>query len=181
MDRVSINKTQMTQDLYQKAMKFAGEKHSEQKVPGTNSNYLLHISNVTMEVLFAYNEDKNFNINYAIQIAILHDTLEDTDTSYSEIKDEFGEPVAKAVKALTKDHSLTSKKERLLNSLKRIKILDNEAGIVKLADRITNLQKPPGHWNKIKNFQYYSFFSKYSLVKFCHRDTEYYYKFFSLN
>ncbi len=101
----------MTQDLYQKAMKFAGEKHSEQKVPGTNSNYLLHISNVTMEVLLAYIEDKNFDINFATQVAILHDTLEDTNTSYSEIKDEFGEPVAKAVKALTKDHTLTSRKE----------------------------------------------------------------------
>jgi (p)ppGpp synthase/HD superfamily hydrolase len=144
----------MTQDLYQKAMKFAGEKHSEQKVPGTNSNYLLHISNVTMEVLLAYNEDKNFDINLAIQIAILHDTLEDTNTSFTEIKDEFGEPVAKAVKALTKDHTLTSKKERMLDSLKRIKILDNEAGIVKLADRITNLQKPPDHWDSTKKSEY---------------------------
>ena len=44
----------MNQELYQKAMKFAGEKHKDQKVPGTNSNYLLHISNVAMEILVAY-------------------------------------------------------------------------------------------------------------------------------
>ncbi|WBX77874.1 hypothetical protein PG911_06365 [Tenacibaculum ovolyticum] len=62
----------MTQELYQKAMKYAGEKHSEQKVPGTNSNYLLHISNVAMEVLMAYHYDNSFDINFAIQTAILH-------------------------------------------------------------------------------------------------------------
>ena len=67
----------MTQELYQEAMSFAGEKHSEQLVPGTTSNYLLHISNVAMEVLIAYNYAKDFDIDFAIQIAILHDTLED--------------------------------------------------------------------------------------------------------
>ena len=51
----------MIQELYQRAMKFAGEKHSEQKVTGTNSNYLLHISNVAMEVIVAYYEDDDFD------------------------------------------------------------------------------------------------------------------------
>ena len=48
------------QELYQKAMKFAGEMHHEQKVPGTNANYLLHISNVAMEVLMAYAHKPDF-------------------------------------------------------------------------------------------------------------------------
>lgn len=34
----------MPQDLYQRTMKFAGEKHHYQKVPGTNSNYLLKMT-----------------------------------------------------------------------------------------------------------------------------------------
>ncbi len=59
-----VNK--MTQELYQEAMKFAGEKHSAQKVPGTNANYLLHISNVAMEVLMAYNFEKNFEKRSAL-------------------------------------------------------------------------------------------------------------------
>lgn len=144
----------MTQELYQKAMKFAGEKHSTQKVTGTNSNYLLHISNVAMEVLMAYNEKKDFDINFAIQTAILHDTIEDTTANYEEVKKEFGEQVAKAVLALTKDELLASKKERMADSLNRICQLEKEVGLVKLADRITNLQTPPKHWDTNKVFNY---------------------------
>ena len=40
------------------------------------------------------------------------------------------------------------------DSLKRINKLEKEVGIVKIADRITNLQEPPKHWNleKIKKY-----------------------------
>ena len=140
----------MTQELYQKAMKFAGEKHSEQKVPGTNANYLLHLSNVAMEILMAYAHSKNFDINFTIQIAILHDTIEDTDTNFEEVKQEFGENIAKGVLALTKNDAVSSKKEKMQDSLIRINELQKEVGMVKLADRITNLQKPPSHWDKNK-------------------------------
>lgn len=144
----------MTQDLYQKALKFAGEKHSDQKVPGTKANYLLHLSNVTMEVLFAHKHEANFDIDFAIQVAILHDTIEDTKTDFSEIKNTFGESIAMAVQALTKDESLPSKDDRMADSLNRINQLQKEVGLVKIADRITNLQTPPPHWNteKIKRY-----------------------------
>jgi len=144
----------MTQELYQKAMKFAGEKHSKQKVPGTNANYLLHISNVVMEVLMAYTEKQNFDINFAVQLAILHDVIEDTDTTFNEIKLQFGEPIANGVQALTKNELLPSKKERMVDSLKRINKLQKEVGLVKLADRITNLQEPPRYWNLDKVSKY---------------------------
>ena len=140
----------MTQELYQKAMKFAGEKHSQQKVPGTNSNYLLHISNVAMEVLMAYNFEKTFDIDFAIQTAILHDTIEDTSADFNEIKNNFGESIANAVQALTKNEKLQSKQERMMDSLNRINKLQKEVGLVKIADRITNLQTPPSHWSKDK-------------------------------
>ncbi|PCH76771.1 MAG: guanosine polyphosphate pyrophosphohydrolase [Flavobacteriaceae bacterium] len=144
----------MTQELYQNALKFAGEKHSEQKVPGTNANYLLHLSNVAMEVLMAYNYSEKFDINFAVQAAILHDTIEDTNTDFYEIKKEFGEPMANAVQALSKDEKLASKQERMLDSLIRINKLQKEVGIVKIADRITNLQTPPIYWDKSKMIRY---------------------------
>ncbi|WP_378173239.1 HD domain-containing protein [Aquimarina sp. SS2-1] len=145
----------MTQELYQKAMKFAGEKHSTQKVPGTNSNYLLHISNVAMEILLSYNFDNCFDIDFAIQTAILHDTIEDTNTDFEEIKTEFGEQIAHAVQALTKNENLESKKKKMIDSLNRINKLPKEVGLVKIADRITNLQTPPEHWSKKKVIRYY--------------------------
>ncbi|MBW1296296.1 HD domain-containing protein [Aquimarina litoralis] len=144
----------MTQEIYQKAIKFAGEKHKNQKVPGTEANYLLHISNVAMEVMIAHKTTNDFDINYAIQLALLHDTLEDTDTKFSELAEKFGENVALGVQALTKKENLASKKEKMIDSLHRINQLEKEVGIVKLADRITNLQEPPKHWKKDK-IQYY--------------------------
>ena len=103
----------MTQKLYQEAISYAGEKHNQQKVVGTNSNYLLHISNVAMEVLMAYNFDKNFDIDFAIQTAILRDTIEDTKANFEEIKNKFGERIDNAVKALTKDININSKIEKI--------------------------------------------------------------------
>ncbi len=144
----------MTQEIYQKAIKFAGEKHKNQKVPGTDANYLLHISNVAMEIILAHNENKDFDINYAIQLALLHDTLEDTKTEFSELKEQFGEKVALGIQALTKNDNLTSKKEKMTDSLNRINQLEKEVGIVKLADRITNLQEPPKFWGKDKILNY---------------------------
>ncbi|MGG6231993.1 HD domain-containing protein [Tenacibaculum sp. SDUM215027] len=146
----------MTQELYQKAIKFAGEKHKDQKVPGTNSNYLLHISNVAMEIIIAHNANNNFDLNYAVQLALLHDTLEDTDTDFSELLNMFGEKVAIGVQALTKNKNLDSKKEKMIDSLNRINKLEKEVGMVKLADRITNLQEPPKHWKKDKIQSYLS-------------------------
>lgn len=144
----------MTQEIYQEAIKFAAEKHQYQTVPGTESSYLWHISNVAMEIMIAHQIKSNFDLNYAVQLALLHDTLEDTDTEYLELEDKFGVEVAQGVKALTKNNNLTSKKERMLDSLKRINEMPKEVGAVKLADRITNLQKPPRNWTKEK-IQYY--------------------------
>ncbi|WP_372753133.1 HD domain-containing protein [Labilibaculum sp.] len=144
----------MIQDKYQEAIEFAGEKHKNQIMPGTNSNYLLHISNVAMEVLIAYKERQDFDINLAIQLAILHDTIEDTDTEFDELKDKFGEKVAIGVLALTKNENLPSKLEQMKDSLKRINKLTKEVGIVKLADRITNLQEPPYYWTNEKKISY---------------------------
>ncbi|GGE44442.1 HD domain-containing protein [Psychroflexus planctonicus] len=144
----------MTQELYQKAIKFAGIKHKHQKVPGTEANYLLHISNVTMEVIIANKQNNDFDLNYAVQLALLHDTLEDTDTTFSEIEEIFGKKIALGVNALTKNEDFASKEEKMIDSLNRINALEKEVGIVKLADRITNLQKPPQNWSiqKINNY-----------------------------
>lgn len=40
------------------------------------------------------------------------------------------------------------------DSLTRIKRLKHEVGAVKIADRITNLQPPPPHWDKAKRIKY---------------------------
>jgi guanosine-3',5'-bis(diphosphate) 3'-pyrophosphohydrolase len=144
------------QSIYQKTIKFAAKKHADQNqvIPGTNLPYVVHLSNVAMEIIFASQETKEFNTAFAIQVALLHDILEDTETTFEEIVSEFDEEIAEAVLALTKNAEI-SKKERMMDSLARIKKLPKEVWAVKLADRITNLQVPPDNWSleKIQEYQ----------------------------
>ena len=143
------------QSIYQNAIKYAAKKHqeSDQKIPGTNIPYVVHLSNVAMEILFAASQTEKFNLNFAVQLALLHDTIEDTSATFEEIEDLFGLDVAKGVSALTKNESLP-KEEQMQDSLNRILALQNEVWAVKLADRIANLQPPPAHWTSERKIKY---------------------------
>jgi guanosine-3',5'-bis(diphosphate) 3'-pyrophosphohydrolase len=151
------NEHRMTevQTLYQDAIKFATYKHMEkrQKVKGTKLPYVVHLSNVAMEIFMAAAQTRDFDLFYAIQVSLLHDTIEDTETTFDEIKDRFGEDIAIAVLALSKDEKLPKGKQ-IPDTLTRIKKLRKEVWAVKLADRITNLQPPPSSWSRAKNLKY---------------------------
>lgn len=144
-----------TQTLYQKAIKFATSKHleKEQKVPGTELPYVVHLSNVAMEILITSAHTDNFSLGFAVQVALLHDTIEDTSATFDELKNIFGVEIATAVSALTKNE-LLPKEKQMQDSLLRIKKLQKEVWAVKLADRITNLQPPPTHWDKKRKINY---------------------------
>ena len=140
-------------DLYQKTINFAANAHKDQKMPGNNFPYVVHLSTVCMEVITCCLTDINLDIIFAMQVALLHDTIEDTETSYEDIKDNFGDNIAQGVLALTKNKNI-AKEIRMQDSLDRIITQPKEVWIVKMADRITNLQEPPKEWSieKIKNY-----------------------------
>ena len=143
------------QALYQEAIKFATAKHleKEQKVPGTDLPYVVHLSNVAMEIIIAASYTNNFNLGFAVQVALLHDTIEDTSTGFEELEKKFGIEIATAVSALTKNSDLP-KEQQMQDSLTRIKKLPSEVWAIKLADRITNLQRPPSNWDNTKKIKY---------------------------
>ncbi|MBK7932000.1 MAG: bifunctional (p)ppGpp synthetase/guanosine-3',5'-bis(diphosphate) 3'-pyrophosphohydrolase [Acidobacteria bacterium] len=141
------------QEKYLNACKFAAEAHNGQLVPGTDLPYLVHLSLVSMEVIAAIGTDDRYEADLAMQCAWLHDTIEDTKTSYDDIADNFGAEVARGVQALTKDKRLT-KTDQMPDSLKWIKTQPKEVWVVKMADRITNLQPPPPKWSQEKIAKY---------------------------
>jgi guanosine-3',5'-bis(diphosphate) 3'-pyrophosphohydrolase len=145
--------TSSIQSLYQQTLKYAAEQHGNQKITGSEIPYVVHLSNVCMEILLAAQRTENFDLRLAIPVALLHDVLEDTQTSEDELTSRFGLQVASGVKALTKNDALP-KEEQTPDSLRRIKQAPKEVWAVKLADRITNLQPPPAHWTKEKIAQY---------------------------
>lgn len=147
------------QNLYIKAWNFASNAHKKQFMSNSEVAYINHIGLVAMEVMSAIAQPQSENTssyqpvknsNLAVICALLHDTIEDTSIIYENVVNEFGTQVADGVSALSKNTDLPSKREQMLDSLKRIKQQPIEVGMVKLADRITNLQPPPSHWNKEK-------------------------------
>lgn len=140
-------------DGYQKAINYAADKHGNQKIPGSNLPYVVHLSLVAMEVALAIESDAGLDGSLAIQCALLHDTIEDTSAKYSDILHNFGQKVADGVLALTKNSDL-EKSSQLSDSLERILKQPKEIQIVKLADRITNLQAPPEYWSYEKRVHY---------------------------
>jgi guanosine-3',5'-bis(diphosphate) 3'-pyrophosphohydrolase len=143
------------QTIYQHTIKFAAGRHAakQQAVPGTSLPYTVHLSNVAMEILVAAPHTIGFNTAFAVQVALLHDTLEDTETSFEELENTFGIHIARSVAALTKDENIP-KEARMADSLRRIQQLPYEVWAVKLADRITNLQRPPDNWSTEKRLAY---------------------------
>jgi (p)ppGpp synthase/HD superfamily hydrolase len=142
-----------SQDNYIKAYKFAALAHRGQTLPGTDLPYLVHLSFVSMEIIAALRISQGHDEDLAVQSALLHDVIEDTDVTYEELSKEFGSRVADAVLALSKDKTLT-KSLQMQDSLQRIKQQPVEVQMVKLADRISNLHKPPAHWTTEKIAEY---------------------------
>lgn len=143
-----------SQERYIKALLFAANAHNGQKVPGTELPYLTHLTMVSMEVTAALAVEAGLDGNLAIQCALLHDVLEDTAVVYDSLKELFGQAVADGVQSLTK-HDGLPKHEKMADSLARIRQQPKEVWMVKLADRITNLQPPPRHWTteKMQSYQ----------------------------
>ena len=144
-----------SQEKYLKALTFAARAHGEQKTP-YGLPYLTHITSVTMEVIHACVEAKldKDRADIAISCALLHDVVEDTALTYDDIFNEFGLEIAEAVDALTKDKNLP-KKEQMSDSINKLLAQPYEIQMIKLADRITNMQKPPQTWENDKIFNYH--------------------------
>ncbi|KST63656.1 HD domain-containing protein [Mastigocoleus testarum] len=148
-----------SQEKYIQAYKFAAHAHQGQNIPGSDIPYIMHLSFVSMEAIAALSAEKELSTekkydgNLAVQCALLHDTIEDTNITFAEIEAEFGTSVAQGVLALTKDQSI-AKHFQMEDSLKRIKQQPPEIWMVKLADRISNLQSPPHYWTKEKKICY---------------------------
>jgi len=90
--------------------------------------------------------------------ALLHDTVEDTETTPEELASEFGEAIRDIVLEVTDDKSL-AKEERKRLQIEHAAHLSSKAKLVKLADKVANLRdivnSPPAHWEPARKRQYF--------------------------
>jgi (p)ppGpp synthase/HD superfamily hydrolase len=143
-----------SQEKYIAALKYAADAHLGQKAPGSDLPYVVHVAMVAMEIVAALQAEEGRDGDLTIQCALLHDVIEDAGKSYDDLQKTFGRGVAEGVLALTKINTLKSKAEKMADSLNRIKAQPSEIAMVKLADRIVNLQPPPAYWTAKKRRDY---------------------------
>ena len=145
-------------DVYQRAWTFATLAHSGQTYGGPEQDmqidYINHVGSVAMEVIWALSSSRPCNAELAIQCALLHDVIEDTGVTDDELRQQFGEAVARGVRALSKDRKIADRTEQMRECLSRIRSQPTEIWMVKLADRITNLYHPPYYWDRNKIASY---------------------------
>lgn len=90
--------------------------------------------------------------------ALLHDTIEDTDTTYDELHAQFGKKVADVVAEVTDDRSLPKARRKALQ-IEHAPHMSKRAALVKLADKTCNLRDvashPPAGWPLARRRQYF--------------------------
>ncbi len=118
-----------------KAFKFAEKKHEGQKDDSGGDYFTEHIRHVYH--IFVAKHDCDTSVLCA---ALLHDTLEDTDTTYEELVKEFGVKVADLVNEVTHEGS----KDEYGYYFPRLKT--REGIMIKFADRLSNLSRMES-WN----------------------------------
>ena len=105
--------------------------HSKQSYD--DKDYIYHIENAVNVLLRFKIIDENIIIT-----TYLHDTVEDTQMTFSLIKKYFGEEVCEMVNCVTSEIGL-NRKERNLKTYQKL-ATNKKAIIVKLADRIANVE-----------------------------------------
>lgn len=138
-----------------RATNFAAQKHRGQtRKDAVGTPYINHPIALT-ELLVNIGKVTDRNV---LAAALLHDTVEDTDATLEEIEENFGEIICGIVREVTDDKSLPSPERKRLQIENAGKI-SFEAKLVKLADKISNLQdmiaRPPVNWSLQRRQEYF--------------------------
>jgi guanosine-3',5'-bis(diphosphate) 3'-pyrophosphohydrolase len=142
------------------ALAFAADKHRNQRRKDADASpYINHpIALANLLLNEAGVEDQRVLI-----AAILHDTIEDTDTTEQELVKDFGKDVADIVLEVTDDKSLP-KAERKRLQIEHAAHISRRAKLVKLADKICNLRdiaaSPPADWSVDRKREYFDWAKK---------------------
>lgn len=142
------------------AISFSAKKHRYQRRKGGDAepyiNHPLEVANLLVNV------GKVQDINILIA-AVLHDTVEDTDTSADEITNIFGAEVCGMVLEVTDDKSLPKQRRKELQ-IEHAPHLSFGAKQIKLCDKISNvtdvLNNPPSDWSKQRKDEYIAWAGK---------------------
>ena len=137
------------------ALAFAAHKHRDQRRKDANAspyiNHPIALANVLANEGLVGDEP-------VLIAAILHDTIEDTETTAEELTALFGETITAIVLDVTDDKALP-KAERKRLQIEHAPTISAAAKLVKLADKICNLRdivaSPPEKWSLERKRAYF--------------------------
>ena len=134
-------------NLVLKATQFAALKHCDQRRKDGKTPYIIHPISVAM-ILAEIGSIEDPEI---LSAALLHDTLEDTDTSAHELDKNFGSRVRIILEELTDNDMLTFSQSKQMQ-IENAPNLSKNATLVRIADKISNvsdvIENPPPEWNQ---------------------------------
>ena len=137
------------------ALEFASRKHKDQRRKDAEASPYINHPITLAKVLCI---EGGITDHKVICAALLHDTIEDTETTLEELEANFGKGIAKIVLEVSDDKSLP-KAERKLMQIEHARDASKRAKLVKLADKISNLRdilnSPPADWSVQRKQDYF--------------------------
>ena len=143
-----------------KALAFAAHKHKDQRRRDVDASPYINHPISLADILC--NEAHVTDIE-TICGALLHDTVEDTETTAEELEDVFGKAIRDIVMDVTDDGNLP-KAARKQAQIDRAGHISDKAKLVKLADKISNLRdvlyNAPADWSLERRQEYFDWACK---------------------
>jgi GTP diphosphokinase / guanosine-3',5'-bis(diphosphate) 3'-diphosphatase len=137
------------------ALAFAADKHRNQRRKDAEASPYINHPIMLAKILSV---EGGIDDGPVLCAALLHDTIEDTETSYDELSARFGREIADVVREVTDDKSLP-KAERKQLQVEHAPHASRAAKLVKLADKIANLRdvadNPPSEWPLERRREYF--------------------------
>jgi guanosine-3',5'-bis(diphosphate) 3'-pyrophosphohydrolase len=142
------------------ALQFAALKHRDQRRKDLEASPYINHPIALANILW---REAGITQPDIISAALLHDTIEDTDTTPLELRERFGKKVADMVMEVTDDKSLDKATRKRLQ-IRHAPKLSRGAKLVKLADKICNLRdmaaSPPKTWPRSRQREYFDWAKK---------------------
>lgn len=139
-----------------KATRFAADKHKNQRRKDIDASPYINHPIALASVLA---NEGGITDPVVLCGALLHDTIEDTETTADELRAAFGEEITAVVLDVTDDKSIKDKQRRKELQVEHAPHIAPKAKLVKLADKICNLRdiaaSPPADWPKERKTAYF--------------------------
>jgi (p)ppGpp synthase/HD superfamily hydrolase len=151
---VGMSDESVSTTILLKAVQFAAGKHQTQRRKDVDAspyiNHPIGVAHLLADIGGITDLD-------TLVAAILHDTIEDTETTPGELEEQFGRTVRKVVEEMTDDKALDKAVRKRLQ-IEHAPHLSPPAKAIKLADKIANvrdvMESPPPDWPLARRIEY---------------------------